>query len=55
MKLPWNREVFRADVETYRKKGIRHLTTFAAWFDGDYRNRFGDLEFLQEYGKGLKE
>lgn len=53
VKLPWNKEVFLADVETYRKKGIRHVTTFAAWIDADYRDRFGDLTFIEEYGQGL--
>jgi hypothetical protein len=53
VRLPWNKDVFRADVEAYRKHGIRHLTTFAAWVDGDYQNRFGDLGFIGEYGAGL--
>ncbi len=52
--LPWNKEVFLADVETYRMRGIRHITTFAAWIDRDYRDRFGDLGFLAEYGEGLQ-
>ena len=53
VKLPWNKEVFLADIETYRKRGIRHMTTFAAWIDADYQQRFGDLGFLGEYGEGL--
>ncbi|MDB4517047.1 DUF4838 domain-containing protein [Crocinitomicaceae bacterium] len=53
VKLPWNREVFVADVETYRTRGIRHVTTFAAWIDAKYRERFGDLDFIEEYGEGL--
>ena len=53
VKLPWNREVFLADVETYRKRGIRHVTTFAAWIDAKYKERFGDLAFIEEYGEGL--
>jgi hypothetical protein len=54
VKLPWNRDVFRADVETYRKRGIRHVTTFAAWIDADYQKRFGDLGIIGEYGEGLR-
>jgi hypothetical protein len=54
VKLPWNRDVFRADVETYRKRGIRHVTMFAAWIDADYQKRFGDLGFIGEYGEGLQ-
>jgi len=52
-KLPWNKEVFLADLAAYRKRGIRHVTSFAAWIDADYRDRFGDLRFLDEYGAGL--
>lgn len=53
VKLPWNREVFLADVETYRKRGVRHVTTFAAWIDAGYQDRFGDLTFIGQYGEGL--
>jgi hypothetical protein len=53
VKLPWNKDVFLADVEAYRKRGIRHVTTFAAWIDADYQERFADLSFIQEYGQGL--
>jgi hypothetical protein len=53
VKLPWKREVFLADVEAYRKRGIRHITTFAVWVDANYKKRFGNLDFIAEYGKGL--
>lgn len=53
VKLPWNRDVFLADIETYRKRGIRHITTFAAWIDADYKDRFGALDFITQYGAGL--
>ncbi len=53
VKLPWNKEVFLADVATYQKRDIRHITTFAAWIDADYKDRFGELSFIAEYGKGL--
>src|SRR5205823_4539597 len=53
VKLPWDKKVFLADVTTYRKRGIRHITTFGAWIDAEYAKRFGDLSFLDEYGKGL--
>lgn len=53
VKLPWNKDVFLADVEAYRRRGIRHVTTFAAWVDADYQERYGDLSFIQEYGQGL--
>lgn len=54
VRLPWNKEVFLADIETYRKRGIRHVTTFAAWVDADYQQRFGDLDFIGEYGEGFR-
>lgn len=49
-RLPWNPGVLRSDLDTYAKRGIRHITTFAAWIDGDYVNRFGQPEFVKEYG-----
>jgi hypothetical protein len=51
--LPWNREVFLSDLETYAARGIRHITTFAAWVDAGYVQRYGDPGFIQEYGAGL--
>jgi hypothetical protein len=51
--LPWHKEVFLSDVETYRSRGIGHVTTFAAWIDADYIKRHGELSFLAEYGAGL--
>jgi hypothetical protein len=53
VKLPWNKDVFRADLETYRKRGIRHITTFAVYVDADYAKKYGDLSFIAEYGAGL--
>ena len=53
VKLPWKREVFLADVEAYRKRGIHHITTFAVWVDANYKERFGNLRFIAEYGEGL--
>lgn len=54
VRIPWNNEVFLDDVETYRKRGIRHVTTFAAWIDADYEKRFGPLDVLNDYGAGLR-
>jgi hypothetical protein len=52
-RIPWKREVFLADVKTYRQRGIRHITTFAAWVDAEYQKEYGDLGFISEYGQGL--
>lgn len=53
VKLPWHRDVFRADLDTYRRLGIRRVTSFAAWLDADYVSRFGEPRFLDEYGEDL--
>lgn len=53
IKLPWRRDVFLADVEAYRKRGIRQITSFACYIDADYQRLHRDLGFLQEYGRGL--
>src|SRR5262249_28262630 len=52
-KLPWNQQNFLAALQTYSSRGIRHMTTFAAWVDSDYRKRFGEPTFIGEYGAGL--
>jgi hypothetical protein len=51
-RLPWHEEAFLDDLETYAQRGVRHVTTFAAWIDGDYVKRFGDPP-LDRYGAGL--
>ncbi len=53
IRLPWHKEAFLRDLETYRTLGIRHITSFAAWIDQDYVQRYGDPGFLSEYGAGL--
>lgn len=53
VQLPWKQEILLADVRTYRKRGIRHITSFAAWVDGAYQKRFGKLDFIEQYGQGL--
>jgi len=53
VKLPWKRDVFLADVEAYRSRGIRHVTTFATGVNPGYRKLHGDLSFIDEYGAGL--
>ncbi len=52
-KLPWRRDVFLDDLDTYAERGIRHITSFAAWIDEDYVERFGEPP-INEYGKGLR-
>jgi len=52
VRIPWNREVFAADLATYGSRGIRHITTFAAWVDAAYVARHGDPP-LEAYGADL--
>lgn len=51
VRLPWNADVCRADLATYRELGIRNVTTFATYLDADYVQRHGDFQSaLNEYG-----
>lgn len=52
VKLPWKRDVFLEDLKTYATFGIRHITSFACYLDGDYIKRFGEPP-IKEYGAGL--
>jgi hypothetical protein len=55
VQLPWNKEVFMSDIDTYAKRGIRHITTFGVYMDNVYFNNYPDVSFLREYGGGLKQ
>jgi hypothetical protein len=52
VRIPWNREVFRQDLQTYARRGIRHVTSFAVQVDGAYVRLFGPPP-LNEYGEDL--
>jgi hypothetical protein len=53
-KLPWNNAVFRADVEAYAQRGIRHVTSFACYIDAEYVQLHGEpWTAIHEYGQGL--
>jgi hypothetical protein len=52
--LPWNREVFLADLDCYARRGLRHVTSFACYIDADYVNRYGEPQALADYGAGLR-
>lgn len=54
VKLPWRRDVFVVDLETYARRGIRHVTSFGVYLDADYVRRHGDPSVvIEEYGAGL--
>ena len=52
--LPWNRELFLADLATYRSFGVRHVKSFANGLDADYVKRHGEPKFLREFSEGLE-
>jgi hypothetical protein len=53
VKIPWNEAVFRDDLGTYARRGIRRVTSFAAWLDGDYARRWG-VAPVHAYGAGWR-
>jgi hypothetical protein len=56
VKLPWTKEVFESDMDTYANLGIRNITTFAVNFDDKYLEAYNtDMQFLKEYGEGLNK
>ena len=54
-KLPWHNDVLRADLESYHRRGIRHVTSFACFIDAEYVQLHGDpQQALTEYGQALR-
>jgi len=53
VKLPWRRDVMASDIMTYGSRGIRHITSFAVYVGADYRKRYGEPDFIDEYGAVL--
>jgi hypothetical protein len=51
--VPWKQDVFEADLKAYAARGIRHVTSFAAWLDADYVKAFGEPAFIEQYGRGF--
>ena len=55
VRMPWNREVFLADLKAYAARGIHHVTSFACYIDADYVRRYGEPREILEYGAGLRQ
>lgn len=55
-RIPWDAAKTRDEIAAYRKRGIRHFTTFAVYVDDDYVNVFGPaaLDCVREYGQLLR-
>ena len=54
-RLSWRQDVLEADLATYASRDIRHITSFAVYVDADNRRRYGEPEFIREYGEVLGE
>lgn len=53
--IVWNEASFRADIAAYASRGIRHITTFAAWMDDTYVGMVGDYGPVYSYGRILSD
>ena len=53
VKVLFDPKVLAADLNTYGRRGIRHVTTFAVYIDADYVSRHGEPP-LKEYGEQLR-
>ena len=53
VKVPFNPQVLAANLDTYGRRGIRHVTTFAVYIDADYVSRHGEPP-LKQYGELLR-
>ncbi len=53
VRVPWNREVFLSDLQTYASYGIRNITAYAVYVDEYYVKTYGDISFVSDYGLGL--
>ena len=51
--LTWHGDVFRSDIATYARLGIRNITAYAIYLDADYVDTFHDVSFVYDYGKVL--
>jgi hypothetical protein len=49
VKLPWNKEVYESDIETYRQYGLKNFTSFGVYMDSEYFSNYPEIDFLKEY------
>lgn len=54
VKLSFDPTVLQSDVTTYTGLGIKNITTFAAYVNGEYKNRYKDMSFISTYGEILR-
>lgn len=54
VELPWNREVFESDIDTYSSYGLKNFTSFAVYMDSSYFRRFPQTGHLKEYSHKIR-
>lgn len=54
-KVIWYPDIFKKDIDIYKKAGVKHITTFAVYIDGEYKKKYRDLSFVKEYANILKK
>lgn len=57
VKVPCSKEQCRRDIALYENLGIKSMTTFGAWINFDYIQKFGEdytQKIIREYGAALK-
>ena len=54
VQLPWRRDVFLSDINTYAELGIKNVTSFGVYMDSAYFEAYPDTTPLKEYGEGLR-
>ena len=52
VELPWRKDVFLSDIDTFAKMGIKNVTSFALFMDAEYFSKYS-VEPVKEYGEGL--
>ncbi|MBR4994972.1 MAG: DUF4838 domain-containing protein [Alistipes sp.] len=53
VQLPWRKDVFLSDINTYAELGIKNITSFGVYMDSAYFEAYPDTTPLKEYGEGL--
>lgn len=53
VQVPWHKDVFLSDLETYASYGIHNVTAYAAYVDAWYLETYKDISFVDDYGQGL--
>lgn len=54
VKIPFNNEICKRDIDFYKEKGFDFITTFAAFVDEDYFKAYG-MPPVSDYGKALAD